>query len=274
MYKAEVAWSQIQGARESQQDSACVVTWPNGFRLLVLADGMGGHAGGAEASAVAVESFKQSFSQNLDSDIRDRLLQALESANDAILTESSNNDELAGMGTTIVALAFDGSSAQWVSVGDSPLWLVRNSEIIRLNDNHSMAGLYQKRAEAGEITPEEAAAAPNQSRLLEAVMGEKLEMIDAPGEAINLDSGDILILASDGVESCSESELIELVGECAPDTETIVQKTLEAVQLKQRPKQDNATLIVLSTQEEITTEDDMRPRDDEAIEELPTLPSA
>ena len=84
MYSVQVAWSQIIGARKSQQDSASVVTWPNGFRLLLLADGMGGHVGGDIASSLVIDTFKQQFIESDEQDIKQRLINALDAANLAI----------------------------------------------------------------------------------------------------------------------------------------------------------------------------------------------
>ena len=254
------AWGQIIGTRKSQQDHAAIVNWPNGFSLLILADGMGGHAGGEEASHLVVETFRQHFIESVESDIRQRFLEGLSAANLAVYDCAKQNPELEGMGSTFLAVTFDGTSIQWVSVGDSPLWLFRDGELRQINENHSMAAILAKQVKDGLISEEEAANSPERSQLLDAVLGKDIKMVDAPDETLAVQHDDIVILASDGVETCSLEELQELLvdgvqnASCSADQ--IVTKILEKVQSHQRKSQDNSTVNVmriLKDQEQINT---------------------
>lgn len=257
---ADTAWGQVIGTRKSQQDHAAIVNWPNGFSLAILADGMGGHAGGAEASHIVVDTFRQSFVESSESDIRQRFLEGVSAANLAIFDYSKANPELEGMGSTFLAVTFDGSSIQWISVGDSPLWLYRDGKIKQINENHSMATVLAKQVEEGLISQEEAAASPERSQLLEAILGKDIKMLDAPEETFQVKNGDIIILASDGVETCSIKELEEIVlnetKNTAVSAEHIVAKILSKVEEHQRKSQDNSTvnvLRILNDQEQVNT---------------------
>ena len=241
---AAVALDQIQGKRESQQDAADCLQWDKGSLLLVLADGIGGAAGGDVASRLVVDNFRDSFERNPGIGLRDRLLKALQDANEAIYTVKQTKPELAEMGTTLIGVAVANNQFYWVSVGDSPLWLIRNDTITRLNENHSMGGLLDMRAKAGEISAEEAAWSPQRGILLEAVQGAEIQYVDIPEEAFDLMPGDTVIAASDGVETCSEDELVAIVTAGRPSAADIVGAILDAVVEHGRPGQDNATLIV------------------------------
>lgn len=254
------AWGQIIGTRKSQQDHAAIVNWPNGFSLAILADGMGGHAGGAEASHLVVDTFRQCFVESTISNIRERFLEGLSAANLAVFDYATANPELEGMGSTFLAVTFDGASIQWVSVGDSPLWLYREGKIKQINENHSMASVLAKQVEEGLISAEEAATSPERSQLLEAILGKDIKMLDAPEETLAVQNGDIIILASDGVETCSLAELEELISNetknAAVNAEQIVAKILALVEKHQRKSQDNSTvnvLRILNDQEEVNT---------------------
>ena len=109
---------QHQGARPYQEDSWALRTLADGSVLAVIADGMGGHAGGAVASKVAVEAFVHAIEQG------GGLADGLKEANAAVGRTAAGKAELAGMGATLVAAQVRGDEVRWISVGDSPLFLV------------------------------------------------------------------------------------------------------------------------------------------------------
>ena len=216
-----------------------------GQHLLVLADGMGGEVGGDIASDVAVASFCAAYeSPRSPQQPRDRLLASLESANQALSRRIMAEPDIAGMGTTLIGAVVDGGKLRWISVGDSPMWLFRDAGVKRLNANHSVAGWLAQQVEDGQLSSEDASKVPDRSHLLEAVMGDEIEMIDAPPDPVDMLPGDVLVLATDGVESCSESELAGIVAsseDCS--VAVLVDRVLDAVEAHERPGQDNATLI-------------------------------
>lgn len=249
MFLTDVAWSQIQGSRETQQDRVAALQWPNNFQLLLLADGMGGAVGGDIAAQLVVDSFKQHFITNNDQpDIRLRLLEALQCANVDLYNKLEDDESLNGMGTTLIAVAYDGEAIRWLSVGDSPLWLIRNGQLTRLNANHSVAGELQEQVAAGTITMEEALASKDRHKLLEAVMGANIDLVDAPTKDTYLKPGDWVVLASDGVETCSTSELetwASTLGKQTKPSDPFVQQTLAAIEKIGKPGQDNASILAL-----------------------------
>ena len=244
---ADVAWGSSVGRRPDQEDYCAVMSWPNDFRLLLLADGMGGAVGGAIASRLVVERFRDAFIADADSDTPSRLLTGLQNANQSVQKAIAKEPWLDGMGTTLVALAFDGGNGvHWLSVGDSPLWLYRKGEIRRLNQNHSVAGRLDAQAAAGEITWEQAAASDERHQLLEAITGHPIELIDAPKQPFEILAGDTILLASDGVETCSLRELEEAVVSVGQDAKALTDDILQRVKAHDKMFQDNASLIVMA----------------------------
>ena len=241
----DIAWDQIQGRRSSQQDCAVCIPMGVAQHLLVLADGMGGHAAGDVASSVAVTSFCSAFeAPGMPEEPNERLIVALETANYAIHDRAAAEPELTGMGTTLVAAVVEGRELRWVSVGDSPLWLVRGGEIRRLNANHSVAGELAEQVAAGEMTAAEAATVPGRSMLFSALLGGDIDLVDIPEAPERLETEDVVIIASDGVETCGPDELIGIV--CGGDDAAagLVDRILAAVEDREIDYQDNATLIV------------------------------
>tara|TARA_R110002167_G_scaffold34814_11_gene111318 strand:- start:221 stop:1072 length:852 start_codon:yes stop_codon:yes gene_type:complete len=233
---------QIQGDRDYQEDSFSIKVFGD-ETLLLLCDGMGGHVAGKQASSLAVEEFVQGFSQHIDSPIYKRLETGLTMANSAIQQKVSQSAELKGMGTTLVAVHLSGDTIYWVSVGDSPLWLVRENKIQRLNADHSLAGVFKKLVEQGQMTAQDAANDPKRHALLSSVSGDEIKHVDLRESAFELLKGDCLLLASDGLETLSDEDIIRLVAGNDKPKKTVA-LLLDAVTTYQKPQQDNATVMV------------------------------
>ena len=136
------AAEQLLGAREVQEDDFGFIDGatldPGGQHpVVVVADGMGGHASGEIASRLAVRAFVEAY--GTEGRPSDRLRTGLDHANRAIDDAIRENLSLGGMGTTLVAAAVTTDGLEWVSVGDSPLLIYRDGRLKRLNEDHSMA---------------------------------------------------------------------------------------------------------------------------------------
>lgn len=245
-----VAAVQITGERAQQEDSLDVVYIEpdegeaGGEWLLVLADGMGGHVGGATASQLAVKTFSDTYIGS-GRDVREALRLSLQCANDRLAQEIAERPELGEMGTTLTAAVIGGGRLRWISVGDSPLWLYRDGVLQRLNADHSMVPILQGLVEIGRMSETEAALDPRRNQLRSALMGEELALVDLPVEPVGLRPGDIVLLASDGVETVSENALASLLSAHQSATpEVLAEAVMEAVEAARRPGQDNASLIL------------------------------
>ena len=247
---ADIAWRQICGERTSQQDRAATVSVDGSSHLLVLSDGMGGHAGGDIASDVVVRAFCHAWHDpHAPREISERLLFALQAANLAVYDRVVADSSLDGMGATLVAAHVESDRLHWVSVGDSPIWMIHQGKVVHLNAAHSVGARLDRQVRDGKISAEEAARSPERSHLLEAVMGNDIHLVDMPSEPFRLPSGCVLVLASDGVETCSLDELAALAGDSGDSADELAANVLDAVESHGRPGQDNATLIVLRVHE-------------------------
>jgi protein phosphatase len=241
---------QIQGQRPYQEDDfGCVNELdptdasPRAL-LMVLADGMGGHNGGAHASQVAVRQFIDAFTHG-DGDVTERLEKSLEASNLKIRADSQRDVRLKGMGCTLVGVQFIEEGIVWVSVGDSPFWRYRDGVLTQLNADHSMAPVIAMSVSRGELTPEEAARHPQRNALRSALIGEPIPHRDIRETPVRLREGDKFVLASDGLQTLSEDEIADIVSEDA-DALTLARNLVDAVEAKARRGQDNATVIVVT----------------------------
>lgn len=247
----DYAGRQIRGARAVQEDSYGVVPraeFGGDLRdlFLVVADGMGGHAAGEVASSLAVNSFAETFLESGTACDAGRLWDCLEEANRRIGREiSARGSEVQGMGTTLLAVLLRGTEVRWISVGDSPLYLISGGKIKRLNQIHSKAAELAKQVEQGLITESEASQDPERHVLVSALIGEAIyDVDDSPPLAVK--AGDFLIAATDGLDTLSQEEVFAVVSSLSEgDAATVAEGLLQAVESREAPKQDNTTVVVV-----------------------------
>jgi len=248
-----------QGARNYQEDAAAIRTGA-GEQILVgephagsaaeltlaLADGMGGHAGGAVASDIACRSYLAAMAASTGG-LSGRLEEALGLANAAIADYVAEHPALNGMGCTLVGAAFGPFGVEWVSVGDSPLYLVRLGKIELLNEDHSLAPELDKLAAAGKISHAEARSDPRRHFLRSALTGTAPELVDRPQRPLRLEPNDVIVLASDGIGTLEKAEILATVAAHAAAGPTgIADALLRAVAAKGEIYQDNTTIVVVA----------------------------
>ena len=254
----EHAIAATRGAREYQEDTAAF--WPDGGEppslasdapatvaagFAVLADGMGGHTGGALASRTVCEKFL-SAATVASGETTSRLLSALEAANSAVASKVLDNPLLAGMGSTLVGAAFSREGVQWVSVGDSPLFLFRRGELALLNEDHSLAPELDRMVAEGKLTESDARRDPRRHMLRSAVTGDEIDMIDVSQQPLPLEAGDYVVLASDGIATLEAPELARIVQAYGADgAAAVASAIIRAVEALREPFQDNTTVLVV-----------------------------
>ena len=221
---------QHRGARPYQEDSWRLSTLGDGSLLAVVADGMGGHAGGATASRLVVEAFVHAVEQG------GGLADGLNDANAAVGKGAAGKSELAGMGATLVGVHLRGDEVRWISVGDSPFYLVEAGKLERLNADHSMAPQIDQMVKRGMLTQEEADHHPGRHTLREAVMGEPLTLIDKGSRQLGPDAR--LLVCSDGVQSLKPEQILS---QAALPVDRIISAVLGAA----KEHQDNITVVKL-----------------------------
>ncbi|MGE0055049.1 MAG: PP2C family serine/threonine-protein phosphatase [Hyphomicrobium sp.] len=267
MTSYECAVAATQGSRDYQEDTAAFrplgaaepvdflseladrAAFSNGDGgFAVLADGMGGHTGGALASRMVCEQFLAAASgpESDALDLPSRLKAGLEAANGALAAKVDDNPLLSGMGSTLVGVAFSTKGLEWISVGDSPLYLYRRGEVAVLNEDHSLAPELDRLVAAGRLTEEEARRDPRRHMLRSAVTGDEIDMIDTSKRPLALEAGDYVVLASDGVETLDAVEIARIIqGYAADGAEAVAKALIRGVEALREPYQDNATVLVV-----------------------------
>lgn len=242
-----VAQLQHIGTREGQEDSLATLFERDGDSsgdlLMLVADGMGGHTGGARASYLVIENFRAAFlSQSPKQPPKERLHHAMQAANAALLRETQANPELKGMGTTLIAAWKHDDALLWLSVGDSPMYLYRGGQLRRLNADHSFFGELMGKVAQGRLTLAEAKAHPKRNALRSALTGNAVQIVDV--NHVQLNVTDTLIVATDGLDTLEEPSLVRIIEayhRAGPNA--ICQKLIDATLEVGNPKQDNISLI-------------------------------
>jgi protein phosphatase len=169
--------------------------------LFVVADGMGGAQAGEVASRIAVESFQPGLESPHSPELG--LAELARAANSRIHELSHSNAEHAGMGTTLTAVYVGEQEIAIAHVGDSRAYCLRDGELLRLTDDHS---LVDELLRQGRLTPEEAVEHPQRSVITRALGPEGSVEVDT--RSFQARAGDVYLLCSDGLTTMLAEELI------------------------------------------------------------------
>jgi PPM family protein phosphatase len=224
--------------------------------LYVVADGMGGAQAGEVASRIAVESFEPGLADGQHPELQ--LAEIARVANLRIHERSHANAEQAGMGTTLTAVYVGDRDISIAHVGDSRAYCLRDGELVRLTEDHSLVDELMRQ---GRLTPEEAVEHPQRSVITRALGPESTVEVDT--RSFRAQPGDVYLLCSDGLTTMlSEERILELLGSrrnLRDAGEALIAAANEA------GGRDNITVVL------IRLEDALAREHAESAEEQPTL---
>jgi serine/threonine protein phosphatase PrpC len=231
--------------RSSNQDSFLVDAKQ---KLFIVADGMGGHAGGEIASQLCIAEVENFLKKQFDEAIENTTFDHRENMITTLLAKSINHasakiyeraleePQLSGMGTTATVVKIDSNLAHWAHVGDSRLYLVRCSLIYQVTHDHSLVG---EQVRAGIITEEEAEVHQLRNIITRSVGYQEEEDVDCG--SLEIEEGDLLLLCSDGLHGkISDREISQLLN--SKKTESV--QTLIAL-ANERGGDDNISVVVI-----------------------------
>jgi protein phosphatase len=219
--------------------------------LFLVADGMGGHAGGGTASRIAVQTIRARLQVAREADpdlfanpgeleespLREILREAVESACQSIYQAAQGDPSLAGMGTTVTAAVLAGSNTYIAHVGDSRCYLARKGHIYQVSEDHS---LVNEQLKAGAITPEEARNSRFKNIITRSVGFEADVIVDMMG--LDAEKGDRIVVCCDGLSNLvDDDEILEIV--TGTPLEGAPEKLISLA--NDRGGDDNITVIVI-----------------------------
>lgn len=241
--RVSVVTSIHQGARDYQEDAFGHWTELDGSGLFaVVADGAGGHGGGAEASQAAVESSAETWKQSAGNAFADPeafLANWMMQAHLAVNVAAAKVHRSAR--SVVVACLTNGQTAHWAHAGDCRLLRFHDGKLVeRTRDDSVVQVLFER----GDITEEEMGTHPDQSRLLQSLGGD-----DPPNPRLGkaeVEAGDVLILCSDGFwEHLTQAELEKLAREPARNRQTTLDQAVAEAVRRGAAKADNTTALMI-----------------------------
>ena len=211
------------------------------FLLLAVADGMGGHAKGEEASKIALNAIARTVIPELfnDTPFTELLEKGIQNANQDILDYTAKYPESSGMGTTSVCAVVKGNQVHLANVGDSRAYVVSDDEIRGVTKDHSYV---QALVDEGKITQADAREHPKKNIITKAVGISP--SVEADKSILTLGSDESLLLCCDGVIAHLTDEDIHKIINDSPDPQSACQKIVDTA--NERGGSDNISLIILS----------------------------
>lgn len=214
-------------------------------RFFIVADGMGGHTGGEEASRIATVEIQTYLEANWQSSqpAMEILETALLKANQAILADQQINPQRADMGTTVVVVFFPVQETPLCAhVGDSRVYLFRDSELQQITEDHTWIA---KAIKMHDITPEEGRLHPYRHVLSRCLGREDLQKVDI--QPLDIKLGDSLLLCSDGLTEELTDQDIQSRLQQATSLDTATSSLVEGA--KEQGGHDNITVVLVSVEQ-------------------------
>lgn len=239
----------VIGDRQDQQDSFGYSLKDN-EGIVVVCDGMGGYEGGREASSTATSCFISEYNAGYPSGEPDEFLRNCAIESDKKITELTNQDgKLLKAGSTAVALIIKEKSLYWCSVGDSRAYLLRNEEFVQLTQDQNYKTVLNEKLHAGMITEEKFQTESERGEALVSYLGiGNLSLIDYNSSPLPLESGDKLIVMSDGLyKLLSEEEIQRILENFRNDSEALWALDVKAKKVAKRNRisRDNTTIALV-----------------------------
>ena len=207
--------------------------------LVIVADGMGGHAAGEVASRMTAERVMQGYYSSSQPDPKSALVEAIQQANAEIYHAQQRNAAQEGMGSTVVAAVFLPGRVVMASVGDSRIYRLRGGRIEQLTTDHTWVN---EKLHSKEITPAEATTHPYRSVITRAMGADVSVKVDPPREE-TLQPGDVYLLCSDGLSNMvPEDEMRQILSSEGP--QPAITKLINLANTRGGP--DNITAAVVS----------------------------
>ena len=221
------------GRRREVNEDSFLVHEP----LVVVADGMGGHVAGDIASSTAIETIKEKAASARAEDLN-TLAALVLGANTRIWEKAESDSSLRGMGTTCTLLLLDASKAHFAHVGDSRAYLLRQSKLNQITEDHTLVGRMVKE---GRLSAQDAERHPQRSIVTRALGVDSEVEVDLM--TVDVAEGDRILICSDGLSSMVDFDGIEAILKRESDPQAAAERLVDAA--NEAGGEDNITVVIV-----------------------------
>ena len=239
--KIELGYAQHLGSRQEQQDAGLMLSdEARGDQLLVVADGMGGHAGGSIASAQLAETARRLWTEHQKTPLEPkRLLERIIREGHEAINKAGAEKGL-GPRSTCAMLLIRNGTAHWAHVGDSRIYRLRGGQVARLTRDHSVV---QMLVDLGKVSEEEMGTHPDQNRLTQSLGGDAIPLPDFGNDSIQ--AHDAFLVCSDGLWETIPQEEMAAALAAKKLGDDGARHLAERAFDRAKPKSDNITVALL-----------------------------
>jgi PPM family protein phosphatase len=225
--------------RSNNEDSVGIFHTDFGL-LVVICDGLGGGLSGEFASRSSVDTIHEAFIESTENDFLKRIRNAIEKANELVYAKSYGNLNFKGMATTCEVLLLNGINSYWGHIGDSRIYVYKNSKIKQLTKDHSFI---QKLMDEGALNPKDLKNHPKKSVITKAIGDEKILDIDTSKIVLPNTSNFKFFICTDGVTCViNDSELEDFLG--CEDIKESTEQLKKYIEMRGAP--DNYSFVIVS----------------------------
>ena len=243
---AEMYASSIVGTRKYQQDSYGCIETPAGC-LAVVCDGMGGLQGGERASGLSVQTLLNDYIKISTGDLHSFFYKEAVKLDDLVYKITDENGDLLGAGTTIVAVHIKENLINWLSVGDSKIYIIRNNAMQCIVREHNYRMMLDELYASGKITLEKYRSEEGRAEALTSFLGiGNVSLIDLSETPAELMEGDIILLCSDGLyKSLSDDKILAIILDNFFDMQRAADELTSSALAYAAKGQDNTTVVLV-----------------------------
>lgn len=264
----EIGISSIQGTRKYQEDTVFGTIEDEHHAIAIICDGMGGLEGGALASQSAVESLARAYFSHQEIESIPEFWRAEAKQADKVVASLTNeNGKKLSCGTTVVLSMIEDNHLHWLSVGDSRIYVLRENELVIVNEAHNYRAQLDAMLQNGEITEAEYQKEEYRAEALTSYLGiGNVNMIDVNQNPLELQDQDVVLLCSDGLyRSLEDEEIVQILKRGSLDTvedtkdpaadtvdidlQTIAEQLTAIALDKSKGSQDNTSVVILKYNE-------------------------
>ena len=246
--KYDIGLRSGKGSRKYQQDAGYIAVNDNEL-VAVICDGMGGLNGGQEASHTAVEAFiefYQYYAKSMEGNDYEWRLDVIHQIDDIIYSLKDADNRRIGAGTTLISAIINDNRLYWLSVGDSRMYIIRRDEIVPITNDHNYHYILRERLNNKQISYETYQKELIRGEALVSFLGMGgLEMIDINDKAFVLQSGDIVLICTDGLYRCINENVIKEVLNSSKDMQEAADYIEDLIKKRGLIHQDNYTYVLI-----------------------------